>query len=258
MGVVNVTPDSFSDGGLHSTAAAAVSRAKALSKDGALVVDIGGESTRPGAEPVSVAEELRRVVPVVDELIAAGDIIVSVDTHKPAVAEEVLRRGAHMINDINGLRDPEMVRVCAEAGVPVVVMHMQGNPRTMQHSPHYRQVVHEVSDFLMTTAESAMARSIPSTLIDPGIGFGKTLEHNLALLRALPLTEDHPVLIGPSRKGFIDLVAGVPEPIDRLPGTLAVSVWAALHGTAMVRVHDVAPHVQALRVVRALISEAEY
>ncbi|ADV66591.1 dihydropteroate synthase [Deinococcus maricopensis] len=254
MGIVNATPDSFSDGGQHGAPAQALAHARALHAAGALVVDVGGESTRPGADPVPAAEELDRILPVVRALADDGAAVISIDTLKPEVADAALRAGAHLINDVSGLRDPDMLRVCAEHGAPACIMHMQGEPRTMQRRPHYDDVVAEVHGYLTAQADRALAGGIPSVLLDPGIGFGKTLEHNLTLLRALPRLSagPHAVLVGASRKRLIDWLAGAPHAADRDPGSLAVHLHAARAGAAMVRVHDVAGHVQALRVQAAL------
>ncbi|GGL94841.1 dihydropteroate synthase [Deinococcus aerolatus] len=253
MGVINVTPDSFSDGGRHAGLEAALASARTMRDAGVLVLDIGGESTRPGAQPVPAATELDRVLPVIRALAGEG-VLLSVDTLKPEVAYAALRAGAHLVNDVGGLRDPEMRRVCAEAGVPACLMHMQGEPRTMQASPHYGDVVAEVFAFLGGQAAAARAAGVPDVLLDPGIGFGKTLAHNLALLRALPqLTAGADgVLVGASRKRLIDSLAGVPRAADRDPGTLALHLHAARTGAAMVRAHAAAAHVQALRVQAAL------
>jgi len=253
MGILNVTPDSFSDGGRHAALDAAVASARAMRDAGVLFVDIGGESTRPGAAPVPAHEELDRVRPVIRALSGEGAVL-SVDTMKPEVAAAALAAGAHLINDVTGLRDPQMRAVCADAGAPACVMHMQGEPRTMQRDPHYADVVGEVHDYLHVQAREALAAGVPDVILDPGIGFGKTLEHNLALLRALPdLTGGpHPVLIGASRKRLIDFIADVPVAADRDPGSLALHLHAARHGAAIVRAHAAAAHVQALRVQTAL------
>lgn len=253
MGVLNVTPDSFSDGGRYASLEASVTRARAMRDAGARVIDVGGESTRPGAEPVPAEQELDRVRPVLRALAGEGALL-SVDTMKPEVAREALVAGAHLINDVTGLRDPGMVEVCAGAGAPACVMHMRGEPRTMQRSPQYRDVVAEVHAFLRERAAAVLAAGVPSVLIDPGLGFGKTTAHNLALLRALPeLTcGPHPVLVGASRKKMIDLLADVPNAEGRDPGSLALHLHAARQGAAMVRVHAVGAHVQALRVQAAL------
>ncbi|MFC4638939.1 dihydropteroate synthase [Deinococcus hohokamensis] len=253
MGILNTTPDSFSDGGQHAQLEAALASARRMRAAGVLVLDVGGESTRPGAEPVPAEEELDRVLPLVRALAAEG-ALVSVDTMKPEVAHAALRAGAQLVNDVTGLRDPEMVRVCAAAGAPACVMHMQGEPRTMQARPHYDDVVAEVHGALRTQAARVLAAGVPDVLLDPGIGFGKTLTHNLTLLRALgDLTAGPtPVLVGASRKRLIDYIAGVPQAAERDPGTLALHLHAARQGAAMVRAHAAAEHVQALRVQAAL------
>ena len=255
MGVLNVTPDSFSDGGRHATVRAAVAQAEAMRAAGALIVDIGGESTRPGAQPVPAEVELDRIRPVLRAL-ANADVLISVDTMKPEVAAVALQEGAHLINDVTALRDPEMVEVCARAGAPACLMHMQGEPGTMQRDPRYADVVAEVHTFLRGRAAAVLASGVPSVLLDPGLGFGKTLGHNLALLRALPdLTAGPlPVLVGASRKRMIDWLAGAPEAAGRDPGTLALHLHAARHGAAVVRAHAAGAHVQALRVQAALDS----
>lgn len=255
MGILNVTPDSFSDGGRHLGLPAALASARAMRDAGVLVLDVGGESTRPGAEPVAAETELDRILPVIRALREDGALL-SVDTLKPEVAGAALRAGAHLVNDVGGGRNPEMLRVCADAGAPLAVMHMQGEPRTMQHNPSYGDAVAEVFAFLRAQAAAARAAGVPDVLLDPGIGFGKTREHNLALLRALPqLTGGpDPVLVGASRKRLIDFLADVPQPADRDPGTLALHLHAAHHGAALVRAHAAAAHVQALRVQAALDS----
>lgn len=257
MGILNVTPDSFSDGGRYADVDAALARAAALVSAGAQVLDVGGESTRPGAEPVPAEVELDRILPVLRGLGGLG-VPVSVDTYKPEVAAAALRAGAHLVNDVSGLRDPEMVRVCAEAGAPVIAMHMQGSPQTMQRAPHYGDVQGEVWGALRAAAERARAGGVPSVMLDPGIGFGKTLEHNLTLLRGLRelVGLGYPVLLGASRKGLIRELAGESPPkstpAERDPGSVALHLWGAEQGVAMVRVHDVAAHAQAFRVWEAL------
>ena len=253
MGILNVTPDSFSDGGRHHSLPAAVAQARTMLEAGALVLDIGGESTRPGAEPVGAEEELDRVRPLLQEL-GGWNVVLSIDTLKPEVAEAALAAGAHLVNDVSGLRDPAMVEVCARLGAAACIMHMQGEPRTMQAHPHYDDVVTEVTAYLRAQAERARAAGVPGMLLDPGLGFGKTLTHNLELLRGLPglTVGPDPVLVGASRKRFIGTLGGASVPEDRDPGSIAVHLHAARHGAAMVRVHDVAGHVQALRLQRAL------
>lgn len=224
---------------------------------GVLILDIGGESTRPGAEPVPAEVELDRVLPVL-RVMAQENVLISVDTMKAEVADAALKAGAHLINDVTGLRNPEMVRVCAEAGAPACVMHMQGEPRTMQDRPHYEDVVAEVYGYLRDQAAHVLAAGLPDVLLDPGIGFGKTRDHNLALLRALDnLTAGpFPVLVGVSRKRLIDFLAGVPEATERDPGSLALHLHAARQRAALVRAHAAEAHVQALRVQAALEFQA--
>lgn len=219
------------------------------------MIDVGGESTRPGAAPVGAAEELKRIMPTIEGLADAG-VLVSVDTRKPEVAERALAAGARIVNDIAGLSDPAMRQVCAAAGAPAVLMHMRGEPRTMQDEPLYEDVVAEVLAFLSESAERALAAGVPDVLIDPGLGFGKTLEHNLALLRATAelAAGAHGVLIGASRKGFLGTLSGTPVARERLGATLAAHLAAAGAGVAMLRVHDVEAHRQALLVATALAS----
>jgi dihydropteroate synthase len=249
MGVVNVTPDSFSDGGLYLDPGAAIAHGRELVADGAGILDVGGESTRPGAEPVAEAEELARVVPVIEGL-ADLEVAISIDTSKAAVAGAALDAGAEIVNDVTALRgDPEMAALCADRGATVVLMHMAGTPRTMQESPTYNDVVAEVTAFLAGRLEAATAAGIAEERIwlDPGIGFGKTAEHNMELLRRLgELAElGRPLLVGASRKSFIGKVDGS-GPGERLGGTIAASVLAATKGAEVLRVHDVAEACQAL------------
>jgi dihydropteroate synthase len=255
MGVVNVTPDSFSDGGMYLDADAAIRHGEKLVQDGATILDVGGESTRPGAEAVGEAEELRRVEPVAAAL--AGVATVSIDTSKAAVAEAAIDAGASIVNDVTALRgDGEMAGLCAERGVGVVLMHMPGDPRTMQDDPRYEDVVDDVKSFLAERVEAAVAAGIGEQRIwvDPGIGFGKTLEHNLELLRRLgELCElGRPLVIGTSRKSFIGRIDGSPVS-DRLGGTVASSVLAAGEGADVLRVHDVAEMAQALKIAAAVL-----
>jgi dihydropteroate synthase len=256
MGVVNVTPDSFSDGGLYLDAGAAIRHGVELAEAGAAVLDVGGESTRPGAEEVGVEEELRRVVPVVEGL-AGGGAEISVDTSKRDVAAAALDAGAAIVNDVTALRgDPEMAALCAEREATVVLMHMAGNPRTMQDHPSYGDVVSEVRAFLSERLEFATAAGIAEQRVwlDPGIGFGKTAEHNLELLRRLGELRElgRPLVIGTSRKSFIGRVDGSAAS-ERLGGTIASSVLAAAEGADVLRVHDVAEVGQALAVATAIL-----
>lgn len=255
MGIVNVTPDSFSDGGEHDDPASAVALGERMLGQGAAILDIGGESTRPGSLPVTPAEEIARVRPVVLRLAAEG-VPVSVDTRHAEVARACVDAGACIINDVSGFTDPDMVQVAASSDVGVVVMHMLGEPQTMQQEPTYDDVVAEVGGFLL--AQAVMLESVGVSreriMLDPGIGFGKTLEHNLSLLRAIPLLASHgyPVLVGASRKRFIGSITGQDTPRERLGGSIAAALYAARTGAAVVRVHDVAETVQALEVERVL------
>jgi dihydropteroate synthase len=252
MGVLNVTPDSFSDGGRWLDSDAAVAHGLDLVAEGADIVDVGGESTRPGAEPVEESEELRRVMPVIRALHAEG-VRLSIDTRKPAVAEAAVDAGATLINDVSA----SLHRVAAEAGVGWVAMHMQGDPRTMQADPTYDDVVSEVRDFLVTRANTALDIGVPEVWIDPGIGFGKSATHNLALLAHLDqlVATGLPVLVGTSRKAFIGRLLGDAPPNDRLEGSLATATLAMVKGARMVRVHDVAATVQAARLVGEEVDE---
>jgi dihydropteroate synthase len=256
MGVVNVTPDSFSDGGLYLDPTTAIAHGRELAEAGAAILDVGGESTRPGAAPVAAEEELRRVEPVVAALAGVAEAI-SVDTSKAAVAEAALDAGASIVNDVTALRgDPEMAALVADRGAGLVLMHMAGDPRTMQVNPEYGDVVGEVRDFLAARMEAAVAAGVDESRIwlDPGIGFGKTVEHNLELLRGIPelATLGRPILLGTSRKSFIGRTDGS-ETDSRLGGTIATSILAALSGAAVLRVHDVREMAQALKVASAVL-----
>lgn len=268
MGVVNVTPDSFSDGGLYLDADAAIAHARELIADGAEIVDVGGESTRPGAEPVSAEEELRRVLPVIEGIVAADTgAQVSIDTSKASVARACIEAGATLVNDVSALRgDPEMAALVAESGVECCLMHMRGEPRTMQVDPRYGDVVDDVRAFLEERMAYAIREGVREEriMLDPGIGFGKTVAHNLALLRRLDeLTSlGRPLVVGVSRKRFIGRIladaAGQTEPVAvlrRLPGTIATNVLAYERGASVFRVHDVAPVRDALTVAAATLSE---
>jgi dihydropteroate synthase len=245
MGVVNVTPDSFSDGGLYLDPDAAIAHGLALRDVGAAVLDVGGESSRPGAAPVSAEVEAARVVPVIRALAAGSAVPVSIDTTKAAVAARALEAGATIVNDISaGRNDPDLLRVVADAGAGYIAMHMQGEPRTMQDRPHYDDVVGEVATFLRQRLEVAGDAGIPpeSVMVDPGIGFGKNASHNLTLLGGIAVLAERvgaPILVGASRKSFIGRLLGVDDPSARDDGTLATVVWVLDQGAAMVRVHDV-------------------
>lgn len=254
MGIVNVTPDSFSDGGLHATTAAAVGHALRLSEDGADIVDVGGESTRPGADPVPVAEEIDRVVPVVARLASEG-LVVSVDTMKPEVASAAIEAGAAIVNDVGGLADPEMRRLVADSGAGVVVMHMQGTPRTMQDDPRYVDVVSEVRDFFDRRVGLAVAAGVDraAIVVDPGIGFGKTVDHNLTLLSHLGELSSLPVMVGVSRKRFLGTLTGRDRPQDRDSASAAAAAVAVARGASVVRTHDVASTLEAVKVAWAIV-----
>lgn len=257
MGVVNVTPDSFSDGGLFLDPEAAVRHGKRLASEGAHILDVGGESTRPGAEPVSADEELERVGPVVEALVGVADV--SIDTMKAGVARAALEAGAAVVNDVSALRwDPEMAGLVASAGARCCLMHMLGEPRTMQRSPLYDDVVSDVKAFLEERLRFAIEEGVAEERVwlDPGIGFGKTVDHNLELLRRLDeiAAIGRPVVIGVSRKSFLGKLTGR-EVSERLPGTIAANVVALERGARVFRVHDVAEVADALRVAAATVGE---
>lgn len=259
MGIVNVTPDSFSDGGRYLDAEAAVAHGVELSREGAAILDVGGESTRPGAEPVGQAEELRRVVPVIERLReAVPERRLSIDTCKAAVAAAALDGGADLVNDVTALRgDPAMAALVAERGVEVCLMHMLGEPRTMQDNPHYDDVVSEVAAFLEERMAFAVSQGVAEEriLLDPGIGFGKTMAHNLELLRRLDeiVALGRPVVMGTSRKSFLGRLTGR-DVDDRLAATIATNVIAFERGASIFRVHDVAPLLDALKVAAATVA----
>ncbi len=256
MGILNVTPDSFSDAGRFSRLDAALAHAEAMAAAGAAIIDIGGESTRPGAPPVTEVEEMRRVVPVIEALARRIPCLLSVDTSKPNVMRAAVDAGAGMINDVHALRRPDALATAAGLGVPVCLMHMQGEPASMQVAPAYLDVVAEVRGFLATRIAACEAAGMPraSLLIDPGFGFGKDLSHNLQLLRSLREFTGLglPVLVGLSRKALIGALTGKPVG-DRLHGSVALAAYAALQGVSVIRVHDVGPTVDALRVIGAVI-----
>jgi len=257
MGIVNVTPDSFSDGGLFLDADAAVEHGHRLAEEGAAILDIGGESTRPGAGPVGEDEELRRVLPVVERLSAGGtDVRLSIDTTKSGVATAALAAGATIVNDVSAFRfDPELAGVVAESDADCCLMHMLGEPRTMQQDPRYDDVVSDVRAFLEERLAFAVGEGVAEgrVWLDPGIGFGKTVEHNLELLRRLDeiVAIGRPVVIGASRKSFLGKLAGGRDETRRVPGTIAANVLALQRGATVFRVHDVAQNVDALAVAAA-------
>lgn len=259
MGIVNVTPDSFSDGGEFFETGAAVRRALQLIDEGADIIDIGGESTRPHAISVSPEEELRRVIPVIHKLAAQTRVPISIDTLKPPVARASLEAGASIVNDVGANRtDPEMWRVVAATGAGYIVMHMQGTPQTMQRNPSYPDVLREVDDFFADRLARIRAAGVASdqVILDVGIGFGKTVEHNLQLLAGLPGFRkwERPLLLGASRKSFIGQVAGGAAVAERLPGSLACACWGVEAGVNIIRTHDVSATRQALRLTEAILA----
>jgi len=257
MGILNTTPDSFSDGGRNDAPDTALDHARRMILEGAEIIDIGGESTRPGAAEVAEAEEIARTTPVIRTLRAEWDGWISIDTSKAAVAEAALAAGADIVNDINGLRDPAMIRVCAASGCGVVAMHMQGQPRTMQVAPHYEDVVREVREFFEERFSTLTSAGIHAEAIcfDPGIGFGKTVEHNLALLRALDslAVRSRPLLLGISRKSFIGKVLKDESMDAREWPTVAITSLGREKGSMIHRVHAVKPNLEALRMTEAIL-----
>jgi dihydropteroate synthase len=255
MGVLNVTPDSFSDGGRFYGVEAAVEQGVRMAAEGAALIDVGGESTRPGAQGVSAAEELRRVVPVIEQLRARTTAVVSVDSSKPEVLRAAAGAGAGLINDVRALREPGALEAAAASGCAVCLMHMQGTPDTMQRSPHYQDVVAEVRAFLSARVAACRAAGIAGerVAVDPGFGFGKTVEHNLTLLRHLAqlAADGAPVLVGLSRKSMLGTLTQR-QPAERVYGSIALAVIAALNGARIIRAHDVAPTVDALKVASAV------
>ena len=257
MGIVNVTPDSFSDGGTFGDTDAAVAHGLRLAAEGAEILDIGGESTRPGAAAVSADEEQRRVLPVIEKLAASTKVAISIDTSKAAVARAALQAGAEIINDVTALQgDPDMTTVAAETGAGVILMHMRGTPRTMQQDPAYENVVTEVADFLRERMAAAIAAGLSKDhiAIDPGIGFGKTVEHNLQLIAGLRTLADlrYPVVLGASRKSFLATAAGCEEMTDRDTSTAVLTALGYQLGARLFRVHAVRPNLQAPRLAEAL------
>jgi len=256
MGVLNVTPDSFSDGGEFFDTDKAIEHGLKMAADGAAIIDIGGESTRPDSAPVSVEEQVKRVIPVIEALSEKIDIPISIDTYNYEVAKAALDAGAAMINDITALSDERMGRLAAEQGVPVVLMHMQGTPKTMQVEPKYKNVVSEVLQFLLGRAKQAEQLGInkEKIFIDPGIGFGKTVEHNLLLLKNIDefVATGYRVLVGTSRKSFIGALTGKENPAERLFGTAATVALCVTAGVSIVRVHDVAEMLDVVKVINAV------
>lgn len=258
-GILNVTPDSFSDGGKYLDPERAADRALQMVEQGAGIIDIGGESSRPGSREVPEEEELARVIPVIKRLRPRTRVLISIDTRKSRVAGAALEEGADLVNDISALRhDPEMVKVAARAGVPVILMHMLGTPETMQLNPQYSDVLAEIKNFFLERIKKAEENGIPGDriIIDPGIGFGKNLQHNLTLLNRLDyfLDLEKPILVGPSRKSFLGLI--LEEPAERrLEGTLAAAILGWLRGSAIIRVHDVLETKKALLVAESIVKE---
>lgn len=254
MGILNVTPDSFSDGGTHNTPAKALEHARKMIAEGASIIDIGGESTRPGAAEVCPEQEAERVIPVVAAIARESDVWISVDTSKALVIREAANAGAHILNDIRSFSEPGALQAAAQSGLPVCVMHMQGEPRTMQQAPHYQNVVREVYTYLEAQVARCVAAGIEKNhiILDPGFGFGKTLAHNYQLLDKLDLFHNLglPVLAGMSRKSMIGQLMDIP-PDERVAGSVACAVIAAMKGAQIIRVHDVKETVQAMKVVEA-------
>lgn len=259
MGILNVTPDSFSDGGNFSDPSAAVDRALEMVAQGADIIDIGGESTRPGAEPVSLTAEIERTAPIIEQIRKQSGVFISIDTMKAEVALRALGAGADIINDVSAFEaDPAMAGIAAENGAGVVLMHMKGSPKTMQDRPDYADVVAEVGAYLRGRLDFAEQHGVrrDRMVVDPGIGFGKTVEHNLDLLRKLPVLAEcgSPILIGASRKNFIGTVTGRNNPTERCAGSLGAATWAAVHGAHILRVHDVIDTCDACRLVDTLLA----
>jgi len=257
MGILNVTPDSFSDGGKFDAVNKAVDHARQMNAEGAGIIDVGGESTRPGAEPVSVQQEIDRVIPVIESLSKELNTPISIDTSKPQVMREAIKAGASMVNDVYALQAEGAIEAVAETGVPVCLMHMQGEPRTMQKEPHYKNVITEIKAFLLKRAEACMQAGIARDriMIDPGFGFGKTLQHNLLLLKHMEALVDtgFPVLVGVSRKSMFGQLLGL-EVDERLHAGLAAATVAVMKGARIIRTHDIKPTVEALKLCYSIQS----
>jgi dihydropteroate synthase len=263
MGVLNVTPDSFSDGGQFSSLDLALAQARKMVQDGASILDIGGESSRPGAPRVPLDTELERVIPLIEaiKLDADLEVLISIDTRKSEVARAALQAGADLVNDVTTLRDPTMRAVCAEFGVPAIIMHMRGDPETMRYSSEshpFTDVVREVHDELEVAANLALRDGVPSVVLDPGFGFGKSIEQNLELIRGLPELKNlgHPVLLGASRKSTLGRITGIENASERDPGSIAAHLFGLSRGADILRVHNVAGHSQAIQVWQALNGES--
>jgi dihydropteroate synthase len=258
MGVLNVTPDSFSDGGKYFYMARAFERAVQMAEEGADIIDVGGQSTRPGSEPTSVEEEIRRTVPVIETLRSRTKVPIAIDTYRAEVARRALVSGASMVNDVSGLRfDPEMAAVVAEHRVPVVIMHIKGTPRDMQANPEYEALIPEIMDYLREGIRIAEGAGIDRIIVDPGIGFGKTFDHNLQIINNLQefTLLERPLLVGPSRKAFLGKILDGAPPEDRLEGTAAAVAACVLKGANIVRVHDVKEMAKVVRVADAIRRE---
>ena len=255
MGILNVTPDSFSDGGRFTQADAALQQARCMREEGASIIDVGGESTRPGAQPVSEQAELDRVIPVVERIARELDVIISIDSCKPRVMREACAAGAHMINDVRALREDNALPTAAQLHVPVCLMHMQGEPRTMQSHPVYQDVVADIQAFLQQRVRACLAAGIATDqlILDPGFGFGKNLQHNLLVFKHLPqlVKLGYPVLVGVSRKSMLGSILDLPVE-QRLYGSLGLAALAVWLGASIIRAHDVGPTVQAIRAVQAV------
>jgi dihydropteroate synthase len=261
MGILNVTPDSFSDGGEFNSLDAAVGHGKKMAFEGASIIDVGAESTRPGSKPVPAAEQIKRAIPVIRQLSSETDAVISIDTYDPAVARAALEAGAAMINDITALANEEMAELAADAKVPIVLMHMQGEPLTMQNKPEYDDVTGEVLEFLLTAAKRAQGFGIDERMIfiDPGIGFGKTTDHNLTILRNIDkfTASACRVLLGASRKRFIGEITGRENPKDRSFGTAATTALAVAAGVSIVRVHDAAETMDVIKITNAVCDKSK-
>lgn len=258
MGILNVTPDSFSDGGLHGSAATALKHARQMVESGADIIDIGGESTRPGAQPVPISAEIARVEPAITAICSSLNVPVSIDTRKSGVADAAVRAGAQLVNDVSGFTyDPMLAHFCLRQGLPVCVMHAQGDPETMQEDPRYDDVLLDVYDFLAAQVSMLEDLGIPrdQIVVDPGIGFGKRIEHNLAILNGISIFHGIgcPILLGASRKGFIGRISGANPASQRAPGSIAVALSAVAQGVQFLRVHDVAETAQALALWQAVM-----
>ena len=260
MGILNVTPDSFSDGGRFTRTDTALQQARQMVEEGAGIIDVGGESTRPGAQPVSEQQELDRVIPVVEQIARELDVVISIDTSKAVVMREAIHAGAHMINDVLALRSEGALATAADLQVPVCLMHMQGEPRTMQTNPVYADVVSDVKSFLLQRAQACLEAGLSreQIILDPGLGFGKTLQHNLTLFKQLPefVQLGYPILMGASRKSMIGSILDLPVD-QRLYGSISLAALAAWLGASIIRVHDVGPTVQAIKTILAVKSVRE-